>query len=180
MSLKNIWICILSNFITAYLDLLLGQQCWELLRPCWQWCANGCNNSQQCWPITRSYCVAVSKEIVCNERAWPQQCWKSCTNGSNIVALRFGDHGTKEMFGAVGLKVCRFQTLRNNYQQHATTCNRLYKRTQHVTSNNVATVFAGALGLRRCAVSRGATRKTTVTGDVIYKGRSRSLKIYGG
>ena len=40
--------------------------------------------------------------------------------------------------------------------------------------------FRGALGLRRCAVSRGATRKTTVTGDVIYKGRSRSLKIYGG
>ena len=30
---------------------LLGQQCWELLRPCWQWCANGCNNSQQCWNL---------------------------------------------------------------------------------------------------------------------------------
>ena len=30
-----------------------------------------------------------------NERAWPQQCWKNCANGSNIVALRFGDHGTK-------------------------------------------------------------------------------------
>ena len=29
-----------------------------------------------------------------NERAWPQQCWKSCANGSNIVVLRFGDHGT--------------------------------------------------------------------------------------
>ena len=40
-------------------------------------------------------------------------------------------------------KFARFQTLRNNYQQHATTCNRLYKRTQHVTSNNVATVCAG-------------------------------------
>ena len=39
-----------------------------------------------------------------NERAWPQQCWKSCANGSNIVALRFGDHGTKEMLGVVGRK----------------------------------------------------------------------------
>ena len=28
---------------------LLGQQCWELLRVCWQSCANRCNNSQQCW-----------------------------------------------------------------------------------------------------------------------------------
>ena len=39
-------------------------------------------------------------------RAWPQQCRKSCANGSNrdIVALRFGDHA-KEMLGVVGLKV---------------------------------------------------------------------------
>ena len=28
------------------LPTLLRQQCWELLRACWQWCANGCNNSQ--------------------------------------------------------------------------------------------------------------------------------------
>ena len=40
-----------------------------------------------------------------NERAWPQQCWKSCANGSNIIALPFGDHGTKEMLGVVGCKV---------------------------------------------------------------------------
>ena len=40
-----------------------------------------------------------------NERAWPQQCWKSCANRSNIVAQRFGDHGTKEMLGVVGSKV---------------------------------------------------------------------------
>ena len=38
-------------------------------------------------------------------RAWPQQCIKSCANGSNVVALRFGDQGIKEMLGVVGLKV---------------------------------------------------------------------------
>ena len=54
-----------------------------------------------------------------NERAWPQQCWRSCENGSNIVALRFGDHGTKNMLGE---KFHLFQTLRNNIQQHATGC----------------------------------------------------------
>ena len=32
-------------------------------------------------------------------------------------------------------KFDRFQTLRNNSQQHATTCNRVCKQTQHVTSN---------------------------------------------
>ena len=69
-----------------------------------------------------------------NERAWPQQCWKNCANGSNIVALHFGDHGTKEMLGVVGWKGW---LVSNFAQQHATTCNRVCKRTQHVTSNNV-------------------------------------------
>ena len=35
----------------------------------------------------------------------------------------------------------RFQTLRNNTQQHPTTCNRVCKRTQHVTSNNVGSCW---------------------------------------
>ena len=68
-------------------------------------------------------------ETTCNARAWPHQYWKSCANGSNVVALRFGDHGTKEMLGVVGsFKLC------------ATTCNKVCKRTQHVTSNNLASV----------------------------------------
>ena len=46
-----------------------------------------------------------SKEIMRNERAWTQQCWKSCANGSNIVALRVSDHGIKEMLEVVGSKV---------------------------------------------------------------------------
>ena len=44
-------------------------------------------------------------ETTCNSGSWPQQCWKSCANGSNIVALRFGDHGTKEILEVVGSKV---------------------------------------------------------------------------
>jgi len=87
-----------------------------------------------------------------NERAWPQQCWKSCANESNIVSLRFGDHGTKEMLGVVGWKVW---PVSNFAQQHATTSNnmqQLCKRTQHVTSNNVGSCwptmrpFARSLG----------------------------------
>ena len=65
-------------------------------------------------------------ETMCNARAWPQQCWKSCANGSNIVALRFGDHGTKRNVGScwlknlTGFKLCA--TTRHNIQQHATGC----------------------------------------------------------
>ena len=63
-----------------------------------------------------------SLETICNARARPQQCWKSCANGSNIVALRFGDHGTKEMLGIVGSKILPFS---NFAQQLPTTCNRV-------------------------------------------------------
>ena len=78
-----------------------------------------------------------------NERAWPQQCWKICANGSNIVALRFGDHGTKEMLAVVGWEVWPVSNfnLRNNTQQHPTTWNRVCKQTQHVTSHNAGSCW---------------------------------------
>ena len=69
-----------------------------------------------------------------NERAWPQQCWKSCANGSNIVALRFGDHGTKEMLGVVGWKVW---PVSNFAQQHATTFNNMQQGVQTDATCNI-------------------------------------------
>ena len=69
-----------------------------------------------------------------NERAWPQQCWKSCANWSNIVALRFGDHGTKEMLGVVGWKVW---PVSNFAQQHATTSNNMQQGMQTDATCNI-------------------------------------------
>ena len=69
-----------------------------------------------------------------NQRAWPQQCWKSCANGSNIVALCFGDHGTKEMSGDVGWKVW---PISNFAQQHATTSNNMQQDVQTDTTCNI-------------------------------------------
>ena len=42
-----------------------------------------------------------SKETMCNASAWVQQCWKCFAYESSIVALRFGDHGMKEMIRVV-------------------------------------------------------------------------------
>ena len=36
---------------TQQLPTLLRQQCWDLLSACWEWCANGYYNSQQCWDL---------------------------------------------------------------------------------------------------------------------------------
>ena len=55
-----------------------------------------------------------------------QQCWELLAN--NVAPF------------AWGLKYDRFQTLCNNKQQLPTICNRVCKWTQHVTSNNVASV----------------------------------------
>ena len=60
-----------------------------------------CTRMQQL-PSMLGPAVHRGKDTTHNERAWPQQCWKSCVNGSNIVELRFGDYGIKEMLGVVG------------------------------------------------------------------------------
>ena len=75
---------------------------------------------------------------MCNARAWTQQCWRSCANGSNVVALRFGHHGTKEMLGVAGSKVW---LVSNFAQQLPTTCNRVCKRPGRVTSKNVGSCW---------------------------------------
>ena len=42
-------------------------------------------------------------------------------------------------------KFDRFQTVRSNTQQHQTTCNKVCKRTQHVTSNNFGSCWSTML-----------------------------------
>ena len=37
--------------------------CWQLLRACWQWCANGCDNCQRCWRVLAV--VACVLAMVC-------------------------------------------------------------------------------------------------------------------
>ena len=62
---------------------------------------------------------------MCNAPTRSQQCWKRCANGSNIAALRFGDHGTQEILGVVGLNVSPFSNFSQQLlaQQHAKTRN---------------------------------------------------------
>ena len=85
-------------------------------------------------------------ETMCNARAWPQQCWRSCAYGSNIV---FRSHASmiteqKKCWELLAQKFDRFQPLRSHSQQHAKTYNNMQqgvKRTQHVTSHNVGSCW---------------------------------------
>ena len=69
----------------------------------------------------------------------------------------------KKCWELLAEKFDRFQTLRNNTQQHPTTCNRMCTRTQHVTSNNLGSCqqccvrLNGAkslTGFKLCATTR--------------------------
>ena len=101
------------------------------------------------WGYTKSYLRRIQPAIrlwrlcVMCVRAGPPKCRKSCANGSNIVTFRFGYHGTKYILGVVGLKVLpvsNFALQLLTTTQQRKTCNRMCKRTQHVTCNNVASV----------------------------------------
>ena len=65
-----------------------AQQCWELLRTCWQWCANGCNNSQQCWDLRcivgRILPVSLCKPCVMRVRG-PNNVGKSFTGEKCLI-----------------------------------------------------------------------------------------------
>ena len=94
----------LGSVQTQQLPTLLRQQCWKLLRACWQWCANGCNNSQQCWYLGRIQPISLCKPCVMSVR------------GPNIVG-RVGSCWLKSL---TGFKLCA--TTLNNIQQHPTGC----------------------------------------------------------
>ena len=77
-----------------------------------------------------------SKKTMFNARAWPQQRWKCCHMHyiTDLTLLGYASVITEQK-KSWELLVSKFdwcQTLHNNSQQHATTCNRVCKRTQNV------------------------------------------------
>ena len=122
----------LGSVQTQQLPTLLRQQCWKLLRACWQWCANGCNNSQQVWDLQ---CIVGRIQLISQQR------WKSCQTDPTLLRYASAITLQKKCWELLAEKFDRFQTLRNNTQQHSTTCNRMCKWTQHVTSNNVGSCW---------------------------------------
>ena len=129
---------------TQQLPTLLRQQCWELLRACWQWCANGCNNSQQCWElhyiVGRIQHISLCKPCVMSVRG-PKNVGRVVQTDPTLLRYASAITEEKKCWELLAEKFDRFQTLLNNTQQHPTTCNRVCKRTQNVTSNNVGSCW---------------------------------------
>ena len=58
-----------------------------------------------------------------NKGARPQQCWKTCANRDpTLLGYASAIMEQKKRWELLAEKFDRFQTLRNNIQQHATGC----------------------------------------------------------
>ena len=105
-----------------------AQQLPTLLRACWQWCSNGCNNSQQVWDlhciVGRVQPISLRNPCVMSVVA-PKMLEELCKRIQHCCAT-LRRSGNKRNVGScwlkslTGFKLCA--TTRNNIQQHATGC----------------------------------------------------------
>ena len=104
------------------LPTLLGRQCLELLYLCWQWYAKGCNNSQHCWVSNVwNYCVHAGSGVQ-RDATTPNSIWTCSASWKGLLRpIRPLLVSKKKCWGLLVQEFYRFQTLRNNSQQHATT-----------------------------------------------------------
>ena len=105
-----------------------AQQLPTLLRACWQWCSNGCNNSQQVWDlhciVGRVQPISLRNPCVMSVVA-PKMLEELCKRIQHCCAtLRRSRNkrnvGSCWLKSLTGFKLCA--TTRNNIQQHATGC----------------------------------------------------------
>ena len=100
------------------------------------------NNVGTCSASREGYNPSLCKPCVMRVRG-PNNVGRAVQTDPTLLRYASAITEQKKCRELLAEKFDRFQTLRNNKQQHPTTCNRVWKRTQHVTSNNVASVCTG-------------------------------------
>ena len=95
------------------------------LRPCWHWCANGCNSSQQCWDLQcivgRIQSIRLCKPCVMGVRG-ANNVGRAAQTDPTLLRYASAITEQKKCWELLAEKFDRFQTLRNNTQQRATGC----------------------------------------------------------
>ena len=110
--------------------------------------ANGCNNSRQVWDLQcivgRIQPISLCEACVMSVRC-PNNVGRAVQTDPTLLRYSSAITEQKKCWELLAEKFEPFQSLRNNTQQHPTTCNRVSKRTQHVTSNNAASCWSTML-----------------------------------
>ena len=81
--------------------------------------------------------ISLCKQYVMSVRG-PNSAGRAVQTDPTLLRYALAIAEQKKCWELSAEKFDRFQTLRNNTQQHPTTRNKVCKRTQHVTSNNVS------------------------------------------
>ena len=85
---------------------------------------------------------------VCNARTKPQQCWESCATDQTLLRYASAITERRKCWQLLTQKFDKFQILRNNFQQHTTTCSR-----------QVHPTVLGVVGQKSCVRLHGALSK---------------------
>ena len=124
-----------------------AQQLPTMLRACWQWCANGCNNSQQVWNLQcimgRIQSISLCNPCVMSVRG-PNNVGRAVQTDPTLLRYASAITEQKKCWELLAEKFDRFQTLRNNMQQGVQTdaiCN--IQQRWELLANNVASVCLG-------------------------------------
>ena len=108
---------------TQQLPTLLRQQCWNL----------------QCI-VGRIQPISLCKPCVMSVRG-PNNVGRAVQRDTTLLRYASAITEQKKCWDLLAEKFDWFQTLRNNKQEQPTTCNRVCKRTQHLTSSNVGSCW---------------------------------------
>ena len=123
---------------------LISRTLYLRLRACWQWCANGCNNSQQRWDLQcivgRIQPISLCKPCVMSVRG-PNNVGRAVQTDPTLLRYASAITEQKKCWELLAEKFDRFQTLRNNIQQPDATCN--IQQCWELLANNVASVCTG-------------------------------------
>ena len=103
-----------------------------------------CNNSQQVWDLQcivgRIQPISLCKPCLMSVRD-PNNVGRAVQTDPTLLRYASAITEQKKCWELLAEKFDRCQTLRNNTQQHLTTCNRVCKRTQQVTCNIVGSCW---------------------------------------
>ena len=139
-----------------------------------------CKRMQQ---LPKSLGTAVHRGKNTTHKSFCNPCVRSVRGLNNVgravqmdpTLLRYASAITeqKKCGELLAEKFDRFQTLRNNTQQHPTTCNRVCKRMQHVTSNNVGSCWPTMFP----PFARGFTLGTSEMSAIFFFSQPKQLNL---
>ena len=134
-------------------------------------CANRHNNSEQCrdlqWIVGRIQLIRLCKPCVM-PRCGPNNFGRAEQTDPTLLCHALVIMEQKKCWELLAQKFDQFQTLRNNSQPHATTCNRVCEWTKHIASSSFGSCWPTMLRLFAHCFKMPNIRLTSFEGNTHF------------